>query len=81
MSNKTLLHSQSCSVLDDIFVKLPDNAINDIRMYSHNVIDKILKDEIRKKNTKLKNTKNLDCICHLDRWCEECYGDFDLFDD
>ena len=70
------------SVLDlnQILVKLPDNTVNNIIMYSHNALKPEIKNEINKNKKKLKNTKNPGCICHLDRWCEHCYGDFDLFD-
>ena len=54
--------------------KISDKSINNIRMNSYSR----LKPEINK--NKLKNIKKNMCVCHLERWCEECYGDFDLFD-
>ena len=63
--------------LENIICNFPDNIQNDIRMYSHPCLDEKTKNEI--KNNK-QNKKNPDCVCHLERWCEECYGDFDLFD-
>ena len=47
-----------------------------------------IKSKDKNKNTKTKNInppKNkviqYNCTCHTTVWCEECYGDFDLFED
>ena len=54
-----------------------------------------IKNKDKNKNTKTKNinpTKKIydyvvdkisdcNCKCHTQVWCEECYGDFDLFED
>lgn len=39
---------------------------------------KILKEE-KKHRIQVKHKED-PCICHTDKWCEKCYGDFDLFD-
>ncbi len=72
--------SKSFTNIDEIICNFPENIQQDIRMYSHPTLKYEVKTEINKNKTKLKNTKNPDCVCHLERWCEECYGDFDLFD-
>jgi len=23
---------------------------------------------------------NVDCVCNTGKWCEDCYGEYDLFD-
>ena len=66
--------------LDKILIKLPQETISNIRMYSHSSLKPEIKNEINKNKKKIKNTKNNLCVCHLEKWCEDCYGDFDLFD-
>ena len=43
--------------------------------------------ETSEKPTKTSDTKpqtiqisNTDCVCNTGKWCEDCYGEYDLFD-
>lgn len=33
----------------------------------------------KKINKPVKKIKLNDCVCKLNLWCDECYGEFDLF--
>ena len=36
--------------------------------------------ENKQENKEIKKTIKSNCVCHLKKWCEDCYGEFDLFD-
>ena len=43
------------------------------------IIDKkIIKKKSKNKDRKIITTSK--CVCHQDKWCDDCYGEYDLFD-
>ena len=67
-----------------MFSNLPDELIQKIYSY---VFDNCLVQLVKqhKEREKIKqdyqrfNYSN-ECVCHTGKWCEDCYGEYDLFD-
>lgn len=60
-------------MLKNYLHSLPEEVISEIYK---KIFNNCLAEMVRKHNIK----NDSDCVCSKGIWCEECYGEYDLFD-
>ena len=60
-------------MLKNYLHSLPEELISEIYK---KIFNNCLAEMVRNHNIK----NDSDCVCNTGRWCEDCYGEYDLFD-